>query len=446
MSPAPALEPPVTSASTTAAVRAAVVTGLGVIAPNGLGAAAYWDALLRAEPALRRVTRFDVSSYRSTIAGEVAGFDPASYLPDRLMPQTDITTRMALVAADWALRQAGLDGGLLPADEVGVVTAAAGGGYEFGQRELAKLHSLGPSHVSAYQSFAWFYAVNTGQISIRHKLRGHGSVLISDQAGGLDAIGHARRQLRDGAPVSLAGGIDSALSPWAWVSHQSTGWLSTCADPDRAYLPFDARAAGYAPGEGGAILVLEPLDAASSRDARIFGEIAGYAATFDPRPPAAEGLATSGLATGPADEEPAKSRRPGPPPGLRRAIELALADAGMDATDIDVVFADAAATPEADRAEAGTLRAVFGPRGVPVTAPKTMTGRLFAGGGALDVATALLAIDRSAIPPTANVTSQVEGYDLDLVTEPRWQPVRAALVLARGRGGFNSAIVVREHR
>jgi minimal PKS chain-length factor (CLF/KS beta) len=419
MSPALAASPD--TAETAGAARAAVVTGLGIVAPNGLGLTDYWDALLRGESALRRVTRFDVSGYRSTIAGEVPNFDPARYLPDRLMPQTDITTKMALVASDWALHQAGLDDGDLPTNEVGVVTAAAGGGYEFGQRELAKLHSLGPAHVSAYQSFAWFYAVNSGQISIRHKLRGHGSVLISDQAGGLDAIGHARRQLRGGAMVNLVGGVDSALSPWAWVSHQSTGWLSTSAAPDCAYLPFDARAAGHVPGEGGAILVLEHADSARRRNAAILGEIAGYAATFDSVQPAGSA-------------------------GLRRAIEAALKDAALEPGDIGVVFADAAAAPAADRAEADALRAVFGPAGVPVTAPKTMTGRLFAGGAALDVATALLVLDRAVIPPTVNVSQLVPDYGLDLVTEPRRQPVQAALVLARGRGGFNSAVVVRKHQ
>lgn len=401
------------------AAGTAVVTGIGIVAPNGLGAADYWDALLHGQSALRRVTRFDVTGYRSTIAGEVPDFDAARYLPDRLMPQTDITTRMALAASDWALQDAGLTRDDLPASDAGVVTAASGGGYEFGQRELAKLHSLGPEHVSAYQSFAWFYAVNTGQISIRNKLRGHGSVLISDQAGGLDAIGHARRQVRDGALVNLAGGTDSALSPWAWVSHQSTGWLSTSASPDRAYLPFDRCAAGYVPGEGGAILVIEPPEHASRRQAAVLGEIVGYAATFDPGSPAS-------------------------PSGLRRAIEAALADARLVRDDVDVVFADAAAMPTADRAEAAALRAVFGPGGVPVTAPKTTTGRLFAGAAALDVATALLALKHEVIPPTVNVSAPVPEYGLDLVTEVRSAPLRTALIVARGRGGFNSAVVVRK--
>jgi len=401
----------------------AVVTGMGVAAPNGLGATAYWRSLLRGDSGLRTVTRFDVSRYHSKIAGEVRGFEAGRHLPDRMLPQTDHTTRLGLVAADWALRQAGVQKGDVPSNRMGVVTAAAGGGYEFGQRELTKLHGQGPDHVSAYQSFAWFYAVNTGQISIRNGLRGAGSVVVSEQAGGLDALAQARRQLRDeGTLLTLAGGVDSVLSPWAWVTHQSTGMMSRSTDPARAYLPFDGAANGYVPGEGGAVLVLETSENAAARPGvRVLGEVAGYSATFD-------------------------SRDPSRPPGLRRAIEQALGDAGLDPSDIDVVFADAAGDTTLDAREAEAIGAVFGPRGVPVTAPKTTTGRLFAGGAALDVATALLAMHWSTIPPTVNVREAVPDYELDLVDAPRHAPVKAALVLARGRGGFNSALVLREHR
>lgn len=400
-----------------------VVTGIGVAAPNGLGPTAYWRAAMRGEPAIRPITRFDTSGYWAQIGGEVPDFEPSRHLQSRMLPQTDHMTRLALVATDWALRMAGVKAGDVPDNEMAVVTAATAGGYEFGQREMQKLWHQGPDFVSAYQSFAWFYAVNTGQISIRHGMRGPGAVLVSEQAGGLDAVGHARRQLRKGVRLALTGGIDSSLCPWAWVAHQVSGSVSRRNDPRRAYLPFDEDANGYVPGEGGAIMVLETADSAADRaGTRVYGEIAGYAATFD-------------------------SKRPGRPPALKRAIENALGDANMDAADIDVVFADAAGLPDLDRAEAQAIVDVFGPYGVPVTAPKTMTGRLFAGGGSLDLAAALLSTYWSAIPPTINVRKVPSDYELDLVKdEPRYGQIRSALVLGRGRGGFNSAVVVREYR
>jgi act minimal PKS chain-length factor (CLF/KS beta) len=401
-----------------------VVTGIGVAAPNGLGPTAFWRAVMRGEAAIRPITRFDTSRYWAKIGGEVPDFEPTRHLQGRILPQTDHMTRMALVATDWSVRMAGLQAGDLPDNEMAVITAATSGGYEFGQREMQKLWAQGPDFVSAYQSFAWFYAVNTGQISIRHGARGPGAVLVSEQAGGLDAIGHARRQLnKGGVKLALTGGIDSSMCPWAWVAHQVSGAVSRKNDPRTAYQPFGVDADGYVPGEGGAIMVLETVDSAAERPGtRVYGEVAGYAATFD-------------------------SKNPHRPPGLKRAAELALADANLDAADIDVVFADGYGVPELDQVEAKAITDLFGPYGVPVTVPKSMTGRLFAGGGSLDVAAALLSCYWSAIPPTVNVGSIRAEYEIDLVTEePRYGPVRAALVLGRGRGGFNSAVVVREYR
>ncbi len=400
-------------------MNAPVVTGIGVLAPNGLGTAEFWAATCAGTSGIGPVGRFDASGYPSTLAGEVPGFAPEQHLPSRMLPQTDHMTRLALVAADWALADAGVHQDLFPALDLGVVTASSAGGFEFGQRELEKLWSRGNEFVSAYQSFAWFYAVNTGQISIRNGFKGPSGVLVTDQAGGLDAIAQARRALRRGSKVIVTGGVDGSICPWGWVAQLASGRLSTSDDPAAAYLPFDARAAGHVPGEGGAILIMEDAATARERGARAYGEIAGYAATFDPKPGS------------------------GREPGLRRAIESALADAGVASKDVDVVFADAAALPDQDRIEADAIAAVFGARRVPVTAPKTMTGRLYAGAASLDVAAALLAIRDSLVPPTVNVRPAPD-YPIELVTgAPRQMPVRIAMVIARGHGGFNSVLVIK---
>ncbi|MFE1328687.1 ketosynthase chain-length factor [Streptomyces sp. NPDC058735] len=399
----------------------AVVTGIGAAAPNGLGTEAWWAAVLRGESGIRRLTRFDASRYPARLAGEVPGFVAEDHVPSRLLAQTDRVTRLSLAAAKEALDDSGVDPAALTEYAAGVVTASSAGGFEFGQRELQALWSKGGQHVSAYQSFAWFYAVNTGQISIRHGLRGASGVLVSDQAGGLDAVGQARRQLRRGTSLVVAGAVDSALCPWAWAAHLAEGRISVSDDPRRAFLPFDADADGYVPGEGGALLILEDADAARARGAREYGTVAGYASTFDPAPHAGGG-----------------SR-------LGAAAELALADAGVRPDQVDVVFADGAGERAADRAEARAISEVFGERGVAVTAPKSMTGRLAAGGGSLDLAAALLALRDQVIPPTTGTRGPARDCPLDLVTGTprRGVGLRTALVLARGRGGFNSAVVVR---
>ncbi|MFC4374182.1 ketosynthase chain-length factor [Nocardia halotolerans] len=395
----------------------AVVTGFGVVAPNGLGTEDFWDATVAGKSAIDRVTRFDPSRYPAQLAGEVPGFVAVDHLPGRLLPQTDRMTQLALSATDWALADAGIAPSEVPAFDMGVITASSSGGFEFGQRELANLWSRGGRHVSAYQSFAWFYAVNSGQIAIRHGMKGPAGVLVSDQAGGLDAGAQARRAIRRGTETIVTGAVDSSMCSWGWVGQQASGRLSTSEEPSAAYLPFDVRANGHVPGEGGAILIVESAARAARRGASPYGTIAGYGATFD--------LADGATA-----------------PGLHKAIEIALADARLTPGDIDVVFADAAGISALDRIEAQAISKIFGKRAVPVTAPKTMTGRLYSGAGPLDLVTALLAMRHELIPPTVNIEPDPElGLDL-VVAHPRPASIGAALILARGQGGFNSALVV----
>ncbi|MYW10938.1 ketosynthase chain-length factor [Streptomyces sp. SID2563] len=411
-------------APTTAPARTATaaVTGIGIAAPGGVGTETWWSAVLRGHRAIGPVTRFDASGYPAVLAGEVTGFEDAAHVPAKLLPQTDRVTRLALAAAAEAITGADIDPSALPEYGMGVVTANGAGGFEFGQRELQELWSKGSRYVGAFQSFAWFYAANSGQISIRHGLRGPSGVVVSEQAGGLDAMAQARRQLRKGGRAVLTGGFDATVCPWGFTAQLAAGGLSTRRDPADAYLPFSADASGHVVGEGGALLVVEDGDAAHARGARVLGTVEGCAATFDPAP--GRGA-----------------------PRLLDAARLALADAGVDAADVDVVFADAAGDRDADRAEAAALTALFGPYGVPVTAPKSLCGRLGSGGSALDLAAALLALRDQVVPPGAPVGRLADDCPVDLVTgAPRPARLRHALVLARGRGGFNAAAVVRAPR
>lgn len=402
-----------------------LVTGLGVVAPNGVGAETYWAATLAGRGGLGRITRFDPTGYPVTVAGEVTDFVLQDHVPSRVAAQTDRWSHLGLAAAKLALADAGVEPATLPEYEMAVVTVGSSGGTEFGQREIEALWSKGPEHVGAFQSIAWFYAATTGQLSIRHGMRGPCGVLCAEQAGGLDAAQQARRLLSDGACLVLAGGTDASLCPYGLTAQSATGKLSGNPDPARAYLPFDVDASGYVPGEGGAIFVVEhDVPAVGREDRRCYGVIAGHGATFDPRPGSRRRAAA-------AAGEP-----------LRRAIELALGQAGLGPGDIDVVFADAMGVPALDRAEASAISATFGPYQVPVTAPKTMVGRLYAGGAALDVATALLAIRHGIVPPTTGGTRTAPECDIDLVRMPRERRLRSALILGRGHGGFNSALVL----
>ncbi|MFF8912786.1 ketosynthase chain-length factor [Streptomyces sp. NPDC015032] len=431
-----------------------VVTGLGVVAPTGIGAARHWESVLAGKSGLSRITRFDPTGYPVRVAGEVPGFRAGEQVPGRLVPQTDRFTHIALAAAEDALADAAADPATLPEYEMAVVTASSSGGTEFGQHEMENLYQKGSSWVGAYQSIAWFYAATTGQVSIRHGMRGPCGVICGEQAGGLDALGQSRRLLDTGSRLVLSGGTDASLCPYGLVAQMSTGRLSTEDDPARAYLPFDAAASGFVPGEGGAILVVETADSARSRGVPSYGELLGYAAGFDPtadsttRNPSADSASSADGTTRPASPT-AATRSSAPdgtttrPPVLVSVIRRALADARLAPADVDVVFADASGTPADDLAEARAITGVFGPGGVPVTAPKTLTGRLYAGGAALDVATALLALSAGVVPHTAGLGRTALGCEIDLVLDrPRHTDPRTALVLARGHGGFTSALLV----
>ncbi|MDJ0362466.1 ketosynthase chain-length factor [Rhodococcus sp. H29-C3] len=393
-----------------------VISGIGVLAPTGVGTKEYWDATRVGKSGLGPISSIDATQYPVNVAGEIRDFTPEALLPSRLKPQTDRVTRLSLVASDWAVADAQLNLAELDRFSVGVSTASTAGGFGFAERELRNLWRNGSQHVSAYQSFAWFYAVNTGQISIRHGLKGPSGVLVSDAAGGIDALAQARRQIRKGTDVMLSGAIDSTLCAWGLVGQYSSGRLSEAADPDSAYLPFDHRATGHVPGEGGALFVLESEQNAVSRGAEIYGVLAGYGSSFDH-----SGSARSD--------------------GLIHAIQTALADAHVAASDVDVVFADAAGVVELDRAEADAIGSVFGRNKIAVTAPKTATGRLYSGGGPLDIATALLSMSNNVIPPTINVEVD-EAYEMDLVCHPRDVQINTALVISRGYRGFNSAAIL----
>ncbi|MCX4985439.1 ketosynthase chain-length factor [Streptomyces sp. NBC_00572] len=402
--------------------RRAVVTGIGVIAPNGLRADAYWKSVREGLGVLDRITREGCADLPLKVAGEVRGFDASALIEDRFLVQTDRFSHYAMAAAQLAIDDAGF-ARENPEEpfEIGVVTAAGSGGGEFGQRELQKLWGQGSKFVGPYQSIAWFYAASTGQISIRSGFKGPCGVVASDEAGGLDGIAHAARAVRRGTGAVIVGAAEAPLAPYSMVCQLGYPELSTVEDPDRAYRPFTAGACGFVPAEGGAMLVVEDESRARDRGAAVRAVVAGHGATF----------------TGASRWEESRE-------GLARAIRVALDEAECAPEEIDVVFADALGVPEADRAEALAIADALGAHAtrVPVTAPKTGIGRAYCGAPVLDTAAAVFAMEHGVVPPTPNVFDIC--HDLDLVmSRARPAELRTALVLSRGLMGSNAALVVR---
>ncbi|MFD4584370.1 beta-ketoacyl synthase N-terminal-like domain-containing protein [Streptomyces sp. NPDC058423] len=403
--------------------RRPVVTGIGVVAPNGVGTDAFWKSTREGISVLDHITRDGCDHMPVRVAGEVRGFDPESLVEERYLVQTDRFTHFAMAAADMALADARITSGDYSDSPfaVGVVTAAGSGGGEFGQRELQRLWGQGSRYVGPYQSIAWFYAASTGQISIRGGFKGPCGVVASDEAGGLDALAHAARAIGRGTDAVVIGAAEAPLAPYSLVCQLGYRELSTSEDPERAYRPFTASANGFVPAEGGAMLVVEEEAAARRRGAAVRAVVAGHAATF----------------TGASRWEESRE-------GLAQAIRGALAEARCAPEEIDVVFADALGIPDADRAEALALADALGTHGrrVPVTAPKSGTGRAYCGAPVLDTAAAVLALQDGVVPPTPNVFDVC--HELEVVTgRPRPAELRTALVLSRGLMGSNAALVLR---
>ncbi|MEU8087861.1 beta-ketoacyl synthase N-terminal-like domain-containing protein [Micromonospora sp. NPDC049101] len=408
-----------------------VVTGIGALAATGTGTEELWRAVREGRQGIGPITRFDPSGYPVRLAGEIADFDPARWVDSRVVVQTDLWTHFALAATSMALEDAGLDPAALDDPySVGVTTASSSGGNLFGQREIHALWSKGPRHVGPYQSIAWFYAACTGQMSIAHGIKGPCGVVATESAGGLDALAHSRRAVRRGTAAMVTGGTEAPVGPYVLVCQLTGGMLSRVADPAVAYLPFTPAAAGYLPGEGGAVVVLEDARHARDRGAEPVAVVSGWGSTFAGRVPAG------------ADDRQGWARTAAP---LARAVTVALDDARLDPTDVDLVFADAIGLPEADAAEAEALYRALGPRAatVPVVAPKTGFGRLYAGSAALDSALAALALRDGVAPTAPGLPRPDPALGLDVVTgDSRSVAARHALVLARGVGGFASALVL----
>jgi 3-oxoacyl-(acyl-carrier-protein) synthase len=393
----------------------AVITGIGVVAPSGRSADEHWETVCAGRSRVGPITLFDPARYRTRTAGEVKDFDVTGEVDGRLLVQTDRWTWMGFDAANQALADAALDLSAVDPYDFAVVQASSSGGNQFGQGELQKLWSKPERRVGAYQSIAWFYAATTGQLSIRHQAKGPSNVLVSESAGGLDSLQHAARLVGRGTPIVLAGGLEAPLSPYALACQLMSGRLS----PVDEYRPFDAAASGYVPGEGGAVFVVEDIEHARARGAPvIYAEIAGWGSTHD------------GTHAGQASSHQ-----------YGRAMRLALERAATRPDEVDVVIPDALGVPAYDRAESAAIRDVFG--SVAVTTHKSLTGRMYQGGAALDAVTAVLAMRHQTLPVSTGTSEPADGCELDLVPATTESGVDRALIGARGFDGYNSSVVLR---
>lgn len=402
----------------------AVITGLGVVSPAGIGKAQFWEGLTSGQSFLAPITHFDTTKFASKIGGVVPHFDATHFLDPRIIPQTDRWTHFDLICAKEALADAQLDLQNEDATRIGAVFAAGTGGNAFGQQQLHLCWEKGPQHVSAYESIAWFYAASIGQVSIRNGIRGYGRNICAEAAGGLIALAHAANIIAQGTcDIVIVGGSEAPLAPYAFACLQASRLISS-EGGCYPYRPFDATRSGTIVGEGGAVFCLESKEHALRRNAHIYAEIAGSGQTFD----------------GVSAREPASDGQE-----YARAMQQALKRAHVPPSQIDWMVCDGLGTQDGDTSEVRALQQVFRTdlAHLPASAPKSMIGRLFNGASTVDVAMALLGLQSNTILPTVGYSQPDPSCSIDCVPHTaRSQHLKNVLVGARGFGGFNAALVL----
>lgn len=403
-----------------------VVTGIGAISPLGLDVPSSWEALVAGRSGIDRLTAFDASSFRCQIGGEAKRFDPTRRIPAKLARRLDRSGQMALTAALEAIADAKLSIDQHNADCVGVLVGSGAGGIGSLSQQIELLLSRGEAAVSPFAAPMFLADMISGQISIHIGARGPAFNISSACATGASAIGEAAEIIRRGrAEVMLAGGTDACLVPVVMAGFASMHALSLRnEEPARASRPFDRDRDGIVLGEGAGVMVLESLEHARQRGARVYAELVGYGATAD----------AHHITAPPDDGE-----------GLQRAICQALGEGRLGLGEIDYINAHATSTPQGDAAESASLRAVFGPRAddMAVSSTKSMTGHLLGAAGAVEAIICVLALRDGVVPPTINLETPDPTCDLDYVPNvARKRRVDVAMSTSLGFGGRNTALIL----
>lgn len=404
-----------------------VITGMGVVAPPGIGKTNFWNGLLEERSYIKTITRFDASRYPSRIAGEVTDLDAYSNgIPQRLLKKIDRFSHLALVSTDLAIKDARIDLKTINSHRSGIFIGNALGGWMFAETELRDLYLEGREGVSPYMASAWFPAAPQGQISIYYGIKGYSKTFVADRAGSLIAIGYAAQILsRRKLDIVFAGGTEAPITPYALLCCTTYNYLSRKNEqPDAAYAPFDKTRDGLVIGEGAGMLVLERLDDARKRGAPLYARLCGFHTNSD---------AYDRIECDPKGN------------GLAIAIEKVLSDAGFARDSIDYICADGVATINGDISETLAIKKVFGSnaKNIHVSAPKSMFGNLLGAQGSVDVITTVLSMINNIVCPTINYHIADPHCDLNYVPNRRIaKDINRALVISRGRGGINAVVAL----
>lgn len=407
--------------------RRVVVTGVGLVSALGVGTEETWQNLLAGRSGAATITHFDPTGFPVTFAAEVKKFDPLRFIEKKEVKKMGLFIQFAMAAGEFAMEQAGLK--ITPdiAERTGVYIGSGIGGFDVIEREHTELMKGGPRKISPFFIPASIVNLASGFVSIRWGAKGPNSATCTACSSSAHAVGDSFKLIQRGdADVMISGGAEAAITPMGVGGFASMRALSTRNhEPEKASRPFDCNRDGFVIGEGAGILILEELDFAVRRGARIFGEIVGYGMSGD-----------AYHITQPSENAD----------GAIRVMRNALKDAGLPAEQVDYINAHGTSTPFNDKLETRAIKAVFGERAyrVPVSSTKSMTGHLLGGAGGLEAGISTLVLRDQIIPPTINYEAPDPECDLDYVpNQARRAEVNLVLSNSFGFGGTNAALLLK---
>jgi 3-oxoacyl-[acyl-carrier-protein] synthase II len=411
-------------------VKRVVITGLGTVNPLGNNVKDYWERVKACENGITRITRFDPSEHTSQVAGEVKDFNPGDFFEAKDARRMDRFTVYAVAAAIQAHEDAGLKDGDIDPDQIGIVLGNGIGGIDVLGDNFKRFFDRGVKAVHPLLAPMMITNIAPANVAIKLNLQGPCHAVVTACASGTDAIGEALSWVRRGrADIMLAGGTEAALTPLGLASFTAIQAVSTHYNdkPEKASRPFDAKRDGFVMSEGSGIIVLEELEHAKKRGAKIYAELLGYGATCDANhltAPHPQGI------------------------GAIRAMRRALVDGGLTIDDIDYINAHGTSTPANDPVESKAIREVFGERAdkIKVSSTKSMVGHLLGGAGGVEAIVTALALKEQFYPPTRNYENPDPECNLDFVPNKGVAaPMRAAMSNSLGFGGHNGILVFKRY-
>lgn len=409
-------------------MRRVVITGMGTVSATGLTVEEFWANIKAGKSGISLIEGFDTSNYDVKVAAEAKNFDPLNYFDKRELRRTDRFNQFALVAADEAVKDCGTDFKDLDPFRVGCIVGSGIGGFHSIETEYRKFMEKGGSRVSVFFVPMMIINMAAGSISMKYGFKGINYAPVTACATSSHAVGEAFRAIRNGyLDACVTGGSEAAIIEFAVAGFDNMKALSHASDPARASIPFDKERDGFVMGEGGAILVLEELEHAKARGAKIYAEVVGYGATGD-----------AYHMTSP-DPEGA---------GAAKAMQLACEEAGVSTDCVDYVNAHGTSTGLNDKYETKAIKAAFGDhaRELAVSSTKSMTGHLLGAAGAIEAIVCAKALEEGVIPATIGYKTPDEECDLDYVTEgTREKEIHYAISNSLGFGGHNASLLFKKY-